>query len=539
MSGDVEHFSAERSVFPLLVVGALIGGIASCRSDSSPEHGRSEASTVRVGDAVVFSTYLGGSAGDTVRDVASDRDGNLYVTGGTSSVDFPTTGGAYQTTRNPGPPDARAIDPLDVFVMKFDRAGRMLWSTFVGGPNNDRAYAIEVDQLGYVYIAGRAGRGFPVTPAAFQSTFMGGQEAAFYGPQDGFVCKLQPDGSAVVFCSYFGGSDAQIIRDLAVDEHGDIYVASAASAGDYPPPVREAFRNGWRPSIAGKLDNVVAKISSDGSRVLWATYIGGSGAEWGQPSLRVDGSGQAHLLTVTESTDVPTTTAYSRANAGGTDFYVAKLLPDGSGPAYATYLGGSAMEHIETHELALDADGNAYVASGTTSADFPTTAGAFQRTYGGSGGRGTGSKSNYTGDVIVAKISSDGSQLLASTFIGGSWGEAAEGVAVDAAGNVYLTGGTFSDNFPMTPTAIQARRKGPLDAFVVQLSADFTRLLYATYLGGSGSDVCRCGALRADGAFCVGAETPSTDWPTRNAIQSRFQGGSSDGALIVFALPAP
>ena len=225
----------------------------------------------------------------------------------------------------------------------------------------------------------------------------------------------------------------------------------------------------------GQRDAVVAKIRTDGTKVLWATYLGGSQNEWGEGSIRVDKAGDVYFLTVTNSSDIPTTAgAFDRTYNGGWDFYLAKLNTEGS-LVYGTYLGGSGNEHIETHELAIDVEGNAIIASGTTSADFPIAGNAFQKTYAGSGGSGTGARTNYPGDIIVAKLSADGSQLLASTFIGGRYGEAVEGIGLDKDGNVCLSGATFSDNFPVTRNAFQPTKKGKVDAFAVILSADFSR----------------------------------------------------------------
>jgi hypothetical protein len=180
--------------------------------------------------------------------------------------------------------------------------------------------------------------------------------------------------------------------------------------------------------------------------------------------------------------------------------------------------------------LAVDDHGNAYVAATTTSLDFPTTAGAFQPTYGGTGGTATGGKTNYPGDAFVAKLSADGMQLLASTYIGGRFGEGAEGVAVGADGEVYVSGATYSDNFPVTADAVQSSRRGKADCFAVKLSADFRQLVYATYLGGNGTDYGRTATVDALGNFYVAGDTDSPDWPLLHPLQV-YGGGKSDGIL--------
>ena len=172
-----------------------------------------------------FSTYLGGSGEDTIRDVAVDRVGNIFITGGTASSNFPTTAGAYDRSHNGN---------MDVFVAKFSPSGKLIWSTLLGGPNYDRAYAIEVDAQGFVYVTGRAGRGFPMANA-IQPTFQGYNTGSLYGEQNAFIAKFSADGATLIFSSYFGTS--QMNRDIALDANGDIYVAGGhdlAKSGPFP-----------------------------------------------------------------------------------------------------------------------------------------------------------------------------------------------------------------------------------------------------------------------------------------------------------------
>jgi hypothetical protein len=196
-------------------------------------------------------------------------------------------------------------------------------------------------------------------------------------------------------------------------------------------------------------------------------------------------------------------------------------------------LGGSGNEFTETHGLALDSAGNAYVGATTLSADFPTTAGAFQRTYGGAGGGG-----NYPGDGFVAKISPSG-KLVASTFLGGKSGEGIEGIGLDAQGDVYVSGATFSTNFPVTHGAFQASLKGTADLFGSKLSADLGTLLYSTYLGGSGEDYGRTAWADRAGNFYIAGEVRSTNFPTANPMQPKYGGGALDAGLAKFLPISP
>ena len=209
-----------------------------------------------------FSTFLGGSGQDQIRDVATDSQGNIYLVGGTDSPDFPTTPGAYQRVHNPGNPDMSGTVRYDIFVTKLDPTGHVIWSTLVGGRNYDRAYTVDVDSQGFVYVAGRAGRGFPVTTGAFQAVFMGTVNAnpKPYGEQDGVIFKLKPDGSDLVWASYFGADDAVIVRDMSIDRGGNAYLASGyghgPSNGSFPPGWSAWFSNGFQKSPQGGKDSL-------------------------------------------------------------------------------------------------------------------------------------------------------------------------------------------------------------------------------------------------------------------------------------------
>jgi hypothetical protein len=467
---------------------------------------------------VTFSTVLGGSAEDTARDIATDVDGNVYVTGGTASPEFPTT--AASGLRG----------GMDVFVTKLSPSGQALWSHVFGGPGYDRAYAIEVGADGSAYVAGRAGPDFPVSPFAFQPAYEGFNTGNLYGEQNGFVARVAPDGSGLQWASYVGTT--ALVRDLALDPAGDAYLVSMASAARPFPAAW--FGAGFQQTLAGNDDNVLLKVNGDGTTVQWATYFGGSDAEGGTPSVRVDAAGSAYLLSGTRSTDLPTTDgSFSRSLNGRWNMYVARFSPDGGGLFFCTYLGGSTIEYTETHGLALDSAGNAVVAATTESADFPVTPGALQTRYGGSAAQGHGSGTNYSGDGFVAIVASDGSRLLASTFLGGRFGDGLEGVAVDGAGFVYVTGATYSDNFPISSDAAQTSLRGSADTFAVKLAPDLSALVYGTYLGGRDEDYVRASHVAPNGAWTVAGQTHSPDWRLVNAARAG-RGGGWDG--LVFKL---
>lgn len=522
--------SSDPSVAAISAEGMVTGASAGTATISAVAATGSATATVTVESAsgalvLDFATLLGGVNNDVVRDIAVDPQGNIYVTGGTASPDFPVTPGSFDQTFNSTAPSLH-----DVFVTKLDPAGNMIWSTYVGGPGYDRAYGIELDDRGFIYVAGRAGAGFPVTPGAFQTAFRGGAFPGPYGEQDGFVCKLTPDGASLVFCSYFGTTDGSIVRDLDVDANGDVYLASSVLSGSFPS---SWFRGGAQPNRAGGRDVIAAKVSTDGSRVLWATYLGGSGDESQQPSIRVDDAGRAYVTMATTSPDMATPGGFDPGYNGGTDMWVGELTADGSGLVFGSYLGGSGKEFTETHELGLDLFGNVYVATTTLSADFPTTSGAFQRVFGGVGGAGQGAGTNYAGDLFVTKIAPGGSRLLHSTYVGGSFGEGGEGVGIGPTGSVFVAGATHSVDFPVSGAARQGTIGGGLDALAVRLDGELNQLLYSTYYGGSGSEAARTATVGPDGSFLIGGGTQSPDWPAFRALQSVL-GGMRDGFVVKF-----
>jgi hypothetical protein len=460
---------------------------------------------------LTFSTYFGGSDWEHARDVVVDKSGNVYVVGGTASADFPTTPGAYCQQLQTG--GSQEFGPCDIFVVKFAPDGTLLWSTLIGGPNYDRGYGVEVDGQGYVYVAGRAGPGFPVKNA-FQPDFDGVDNGS-YGMQNAFVLKLAPDGSDLVWASYVGVST--LCRDIAIDENEDVYVPGGRWNTSKIPPA-EWFANAYQKEPPGGIADCGAiKIKSDGSKVLWATWLGGSAQDNSAASIRVGRDGKVYVGGSTFSTDFPTTAgAYDRTYGGEADFFVACLTPDGSDLVYGTYLGGPGNEWISTHNLAVDDFGNAYVAVPTSSPDYPVTEGAFQQTFRGG-----------NTDWAITKLSPTGA-LLAGTLLGGGGDENPDGIYVGSDGQVFITGETQSADFPVTADAYQGQKNAGTEAVLVTLSSDLKSLLYATFIGGGANDNGRSGCLGADGSLYLTGASNGPGWPAKNAFQSTFAGGGGN-----------
>lgn len=465
---------------------------------------------------LAFSTYLGGALRwDQARDICVDAAGNIYVTGGTTSVDFPTTPGVFDRTFNQGGKEIGSGGHCDAFVSKFDPSGGLVWSTFLGGPNYDRGYGIKVDAAGFVYVCGRAGPEFPVTAGAFQPTFHG-IDAGIYGRNNGFVAKLQPDGSGVVWASYVGVGS--LCRDFDIDAQGNVYTHLAyenAADSDEKALPTAWYAGSFQATRRGGSDNGVIKIAADGASVVWATWLGGSADEQKEASVRVDAEGQPCLLFWTKSADIATTPgAYDRHHHGGQDAYLVKVGADGRSLRWATYFGGPGDSGgCSTHNLALDSAGNAVISQDTTADDLPVTPGAFRTKF--CGGKV---------DVLVARFDAVGN-LIASTLLGGAAEDELDGIGVDRDGRVFVTGQTRSDDFPCTSNAFQVAPGGGNDAVLVLLAPDLSRLEYATRIGGPNWDYGRCGCLGADGDLYIAGSCSGDGWPTRNPWQAHFAGG--------------
>jgi hypothetical protein len=445
---------------------------------------------------LIYSTYLGGTGGDVAYGIAVDSSGNAFITGITNSADFPTVGASQSASAGNG----------DAFVAELNAAGTALvYSTYLGGNGADTGYAIAVAASGDAFVTGTTtSTNFPAgsSTTAFQATYGGNGDA--------FVTQLNSTGNKLVYSSYLGGQGADFGQGIAVDSAGNAYVTGSTQSVDFPVvgPLQS--------TSGGGSDVFVAKVNFTGSALLYSTYLGGSAADVGQ-AIQVDSSGSAYIAGYTFSTNFPTHTPYQGGNAGGgADAFVAKLSPSGTGLVYSTYLGGNGDDRA--FGVALDSSGDAFVAGETQSTNFPTTSSALQITnHGGS-------------DAFVTKLNPGGTNLVYSTLLGGSAVDQANGIAVDATGDAFVTGFTQSSDFP-TQQAVQgllgitggsACGTNPCaDSFISELNPAGTTVTYSTFLGGSGADFGQAIALDSTGNAYVTGSTASTNFP---AIAGAFQG---------------
>jgi hypothetical protein len=375
----------------------------------------------------LYSTYLGGSAFDMGNGIAVDPYGHAYVTGTTTSRDFPALN-AFQPAYGEGFHDA--------FVTSLDTTGQLLYSTYLGGSDSDVGAGIAVDQFGQAFVTGTTGSRDLPTRNAFQPTLAGYDNA--------FVTSLDAVGQPL-YSTYLGGSGADDGHGIAVDQFGQAYVTGTTASADFPT------RNAFQPTLAGFSNAFVTSLDPAG-QLLYSTYLGGSAADYGF-GIAVDQDSHAYVTGTTYSVDFPTRNAFQARLAGLENGFVTSL--DGAGQAlYSTYLGGSGADAC--FAIAVDQVGHAYVTGPTSSAVFPMLD-AFQATYGGG---------SY--DAFVTSLDRGGQELYAS-YLGGSHVDYGTGIAVDQSGHAYVTGSTGSADFP-TLNAFQPTLGGIQNAFVTMIN---------------------------------------------------------------------
>lgn len=386
------------------------------------------------GNALVYSTYLGGSSAEYGIGIAVDGSGNAYVTGATLSGDFPTVN-PFQAAHSPG--------SFDAFVTKLSAAGALVYSTYLGGSNYNESSGIAVDASGNAYVTGKTGSTDFPTANPFQASHAG-------GILDTFVTKLNPAGNALVYSTYLGGSGWDEGRGIAVDASGNAYVTGMATPANFPTA------DSFQAASAGGADAFVTKLSAAGDALVYSTYLGGSEFDLGN-GIVVDASGNAYVLGYTNSTDFPTANAFQAAYAGNQDAFVTKLSAAGNALVYSSYLGGDSPD--DGRGIAVDASGNAFVTGFTASTNFPT-ASPLQAAHAGGGF-----------DAFVTQLGVTGNSLVYSTYLGGNGNDGSHAMAVGASGNAFVTGFTTSASFPTANPFQPAFAGGNADAFVTKISA--------------------------------------------------------------------
>ncbi|NET26900.1 SBBP repeat-containing protein [Okeania sp. SIO1I7] len=433
---------------------------------------------------VEYSTLIGGNGFDRGNGIAVDVAGNVYITGDTTSVDFPTLN-AIQSDFNGG----GVVFNNDAFVTKLDQNGNVLWSTYFGGSNDEFGTDIAVDIAGGVYVTGNTNSLDFLTVNALQTTYGGG---SFNG--DAFVTKLSSLGNSVQYSTYLGGRDEDISRGIAVDNNGNAF-ATGSTGGFSPfpaepipgfadfPTTEDAFQTETTNNF--NRDAFVTKLSRNGKTLEYSTLLGGIDFD-SAIDIEVDNNSNAYITGSTRSFDFPLENPLQNFYGGDSDIFITKLNPEGSDLLFSTFYGRGDGD--SGSGIAIDLAENIYI-SGTTGTrilqgdiaispvgDFPALNG-FQNFFGGG-----------SSDAIVMKINRNGTLGYAS-FLGGNNSEFANDIAVDNLGNAYVTGSTASVNFPIFNEFQEGVGLGlPDDVFVSKVSSSGLFLDFSATIGGVGNE---------------------------------------------------
>lgn len=451
-------------------------------------------------DPLLSSTFIGGSNTEAAYSIAIDSSGNVYVTGLTYSSNYPTpTWGAYDRTFNGG---------FDVFVTKFNSTlSYLLSSTFIGGSDYEWANSIVVDSSGNVYVAGTTeSDDFPTTSWSYDISYNGGID-------DAFVSKLDSNLYNLLSSTFIGGNNTDDAYSIALDSSGNVYVAGMTGSNDYPTTTwaYDRFYNG------NLTDAFVTKLDGDLSSLLSSTFIGGSDRDYAE-SIAISSSGNVFIAGSTLSSNYPVTSgAYDTIRDGYEDSVVSKLDSTLSSLLSSTLIGGSLSE--KSYSIALSSSDKVFVTGRTGSSDFPITTGAYDKTYNGGG------------DAYVSTFDINLSNLLSSTFIGGSSTDLPYSLALDSSGYVYITGYTMSSDYP-TICAYDTTLTGSKDGFIAKLNADLSDLFSSTFIGGSDSDIANAIAINSSDNIYITGGTFSTDYPTTTGAYDRYHSGGDDDVFI-------
>jgi hypothetical protein len=427
-----------------------------------------------------FSTYFGANGEDFIFDMINDNAGNIIIAGYTAG-NLPTTPGAYDTTHNGG---------LDVFVAKLSPNGQtLIYSTYLGGSGNDSGYALDIDSIGNPILVGPTrSSNFPTTPGAFDTTFS--------GPNDTFMAKLSADGTSLLYSSYLTGS---FNNDVGTDSSDNVVVATSDGT-----------------------NTSVTKYSVVGTPIYSINFVGGFDIST-QPLL-VDDAGNSYLTGATSNSGFPTTPgAYDTSFNGSVDAFIVKVSPTGS-VMYSTFLGGSNLD--QGRSLALESNNNLLVLGRTGSSNFPTTPGVYDTGF------------NGELDAFVAKLSSDGSTLLSSTYFGGSLDDRPYDIEFDINNNIHIVGLTNSEPFPVTPGSSCNNSNLPdhTEIFLAKLSADSSELIYSTLYGeANDSSKMHVSVDNANNALIAGT-TESANYPTTPGAFDQNYNGSTDGFVTKISM---
>lgn len=382
----------------------------------------------------------------------------------------------------------------------------LAYSTYFGGSGFETATATALDNSGNAYLVGSTAVGLFPTRNPVQPAYGGGST-------DAFICKLNSEGTQLVYATFLGGSDADVANGVRVDSNGNPYIVGSTLSTDFPTASPLQALPG------GGLDAFVTKLTPDGRNLVYSTYLGGSADDFAN-ALALGPVGRAYVVGTTLSTNFPTVAPLQSTRAGTNDAFVSYLNQTGSALTFSTYFGGNGEDYA--NGIATDAAGAAYIAGATASTNLSVGA-VVQPSYGGG-----------LFDAFVAKLTPGGASVAYSTYVGGGGRDEGLAVTVDTTGAAHLVGYTQSSNFPTSFGAYQSARSGSSDAFVSKVNPGGSAFVYSTLLGGTGNDRALGVATDPQGTTFVAGYTDSTDFPNVSALQLQNNGGATDGVVARF-----
>ncbi len=456
--------------------------------------------------AAAYGTYIGGESGEYGQFIAVDSAGYVYMTGYTYSTGMPVTAGVVQPLYNNG----YNSYVQDIFVAKFSpNLSSLVYCTYFGGSGADYPRDMKVDKDGNVYIVGyTTSTDLPVTAGAFQTAYNGGVD-------DGFIAKLNPTATSLLYCTYLGGSDTDRVHGIGIDTAGNAYVTGLTQSSNFPIS-STAKQKGYT-----QWEGYISKLDPTGAGIVYSTYFGGSAYDYGN-GIAVDKEGCGVVVGSSRSTNLPVTSgAKQPANAGGNyDAFVVKVNADGTDWIYCTYLGGSGSD--QGSRVALDSTDDAYVLAQGDSTDYPVTALAYQTTNHGS----------Y--DAMVTKVKEDGTDWIYSTYLGGSGMEYTQDMSISPQGKICVSGFTPSGDFPVTPDALYPARPANYSGFVGVLNGSLSTLLMGTYLGGNTWEQLYGSAFDASERLVVCGQSWGNNFPVTAGAFDTTLWGSYDAFVYKF-----
>lgn len=458
------------------------------------EIGDYDASQILIIDPLIYSTYLGGGGNDGFSEasIALDSENNAYILGDTYSWNFPTTPGCYNDSRN---------GSCDIFVSKLNKNGTsLLYSTYIGGKYDDWSENIVLDSENNAYITGATySPNFPITIDCYSKSIN--------GTKDVFILKLSSDGSILEYSTYVGGYENDYGKNIVIDSENNAYVTGWTESSNFPTT------NGCYDDLYnGGFDIFLLKINSNGSDLIYSTFIGGNDEDYSYSTV-IDTKNQVYLTGKTKSLDFPTTSGcYNDSHSGGEfDVFVLKFNITTSDLIYSTFIGGN--DEDKSYDITLDSSNNTYVTGYTESQDFPTTPDCYDNSL------------NGTSDIYIFKLNQNGTDLLASTFIGGTDSDYSYDIELDSNNMLYITGFTKSTDFPITIGCFDNTLNGSRDAFILKMDYNCSRVLYSSFIGGDWRDYGYTIKLDIKNYVYITGCTNSWNFPTTiNCYNNRSSG---------------